>query len=150
MAPLRPGTAAPAVDGVDLASPPTALLFYKTTCPVCRMAAPKAQVFSAAYPGRIVGVGEDRLDQLASFAGGLGVEFGSVPDLPPYPASDAYGIEVVPTLFVIDAGGTIVETVESWDREEWNRASGTMAELTGSAYVPVSTAEDGLPAFRPG
>ena len=150
MAPLRPGTAAPAIDGVDLASAPTALFFYKTTCPVCRMAAPKAQAFNAAYPGRIVGVGEDPPGKLASFAGEFGVEFGSVPDLPPYPASDAYGIEVVPTLFVIDAGGAIVETVESWDREGWNRASETMAGLTGSAYVPVSSEEDGLPAFRPG
>ena len=54
------------------------------------------------------------------------------------------------TLFVIDARGTIVETVESWDRAGYNRASRTLGDLTGLAYHEVSEEGDRLPAFRPG
>ena len=38
--------------------------------------------------------------------------FRSVPDAPPYPASRAYGVRTVPTLFVIDERGIVVEAVE--------------------------------------
>ncbi len=150
MAPLAPGAAAPRIEGVDLDGRPVALFFYKVTCPVCRMAAPKATVLSEAYPGRFVGIGQDPEAALQGFAAEHGVGFGSIPDPAPYPASDAYGIETVPTLFVIDGSGRVVDAVESWDRAGYNRASRAMAELTGLAYAEVSNARDGLPAFRPG
>ena len=67
MAPLSPGVPAPSVPGAELDGP-TAVFFYKVTCPVCQMAAPKAQGFEAGYPGRIVGVGEDPPDKLDAFA----------------------------------------------------------------------------------
>ena len=150
MAPLQPGSAAPAIDGVDLKDGPTALFFYKVSCPVCRMSAPQVARFQAAYPGRIVGVGEDPAAALGSFSHEHGVTFPSVSDAPPYPASDAYGIEAVPTLFVVDGTARIVETVESWDRAGYNRASRTLADLTGLPYLEVSNEGDGLPPFRPG
>jgi peroxiredoxin len=150
MAPLPPGTAAPPIDGLDLGASPTALFFYKVTCPVCRMAAPKVGSMANAYPGRIAGIGQDPAPKLVAFADEHGMGFGSTSDPPPYAASRAYGIETVPTLFVIDARGTIVETVESWDRAGYNRASRTLADLAALPYREVSNDGDGLPAFRPG
>ena len=47
-------------------------------------------------------------------------------------------------------GGTVVDAVEGWDRAGFNRISERLAELSGSAYQPVSEAGDGLPPFRPG
>jgi hypothetical protein len=151
MAPLTPGTAAPPIAGIELGAEPTAVFFYKVTCPVCQMAAPKADVLASAYPGHLVGVGQDPGARLSEFASSYGgVMFGSVPDPPPYEASNAYGIETVPTLFVVDGGGMVVETVESWDRDGYNRASRTLSGLLGQPYVEVSNSGDGLPAFRPG
>jgi peroxiredoxin len=150
MTPLQPGSVAPAIDGVELDDGPTALFFYKVTCPVCRMSAPVATRFEVAYPGRIVGVGEDPAAALETFAQEHGVGFPSVSDPRPYQTSEAYGLEVVPTLFVVDGSGTIVETVESWDRAGYNRASRTLAGLTGLPYAEVSEDGDGLPVFRPG
>jgi peroxiredoxin len=135
---------------VPLGHAPTALFFYKVTCPVCRMSAPRIAGLAAAYPGTIVGVGEDPISALVAFADEHGAHFPSVSDPVPYPASDAYGIEVVPTLFVVDGSATIVETVESWDRAGYNRASRTLADLTGLPYLEASQQGDGLPPFRPG
>lgn len=150
MAPLAPGSVAPRLEGIDLEAAPVALFFYKVTCPVCQMAAPATEAFERAYPGRIVGIGEDPEPKIRRFSQEHGLTFPSVPDPAPYPASAAYGLRSVPTLFVVGPDGAIVETVESWDREGYNRASRRLADLTGLPYAAVSEAGDGLPPFRPG
>ena len=66
--------------------------------------------------------------------------FPSVSDPPPYQASDAYGVEVVPTLFVVDGSGTIVETVESWDRAGYNRDQSHCVRSC-IAVVPAQTVQ---------
>jgi peroxiredoxin len=149
MSPLAPGAPAPVVPGVDLESGPLVLFFYKVTCPVCQMAAPAAQAFERAYPGRIVGIGQDPMPKLQTFAQEYRTTFASVPDAPPYPVSDAYGIQVVPTVFLVEAGA-IGETVESWNRDGLNSVSVRLADMTGAPYAPVSETTDGLPPFRPG
>ena len=150
MRPIAPGADAPAVPDVDFGAGPTALVFYKVTCPVCQMAAPKVDAMARAYPGRVVGVGQDPPDALERFGRDFGMDVPAVPDLPPFDASNAYGIESVPTLFVIDGTGTVADAVVSWDRDGYNRASGRLAELLGVEPVTVSDPSDGLPSFRPG
>jgi thiol-disulfide isomerase/thioredoxin len=143
------GSAAPSV-GSATPPGPHALLFYKVTCPTCQLAAPALDGFERAYPGRMLGVGQDRAGTLASFSATYAMTFPSVPDLPPYDASNAYGIEHVPTLVVVDGDGRVVDVVESWDRDGLNRASRTLAGLVGTDAAVISDASDGLPAFRPG
>ncbi|MFL5766986.1 MAG: TlpA family protein disulfide reductase [Actinomycetota bacterium] len=144
------GQQAPLVDGVEFGRP-TLLWFYKVTCSVSQMAAPKAQALADAYPDSVVGVGEDPPDALEAFSEQYGMPgLRSVPDLAPFPASDAYDIESVPTMFLVDAGGKIDDVVQSWDREGYNRVSARLAELTGSDYVEISNESDGFPPFKPG
>lgn len=144
------GEAAPLVPGLTFADGPVALVFYKVTCPVCQMAAPKVDAMARAYPGRVVGVGQDPPDELERFGREFGMGVPAVPDLPPYDASNAYGIESVPTLFVIDRTGAVADAVVSWDRAGYNRASARLAELLGVDPATVSDSSDGLPPFRPG
>jgi peroxiredoxin len=120
------------------------------TCPVCQMAAPKIGALAAAYPGRITGIGQDPPDKLQRFGQSHGLAFPSLMDSVPYAISEGYGIRVVPTLFLVDAAGTVAGIAESWDRDGFNRLSLALAEATGSDYTPVSEPGDGLPAFRPG
>ena len=143
------GTPAPAVAGV--AGPgPVALVFYKATCSVTQMAGPALAHLGEAYPGTVVGIGQDPPPDLATFAATHGWAFPQVPDLEPYPASNAYGIASAPTLVVLDGNGQVADVVESWDREGMNRASATLAHLLGAAAEVLSTEADGLPAFKPG
>jgi peroxiredoxin len=148
--PLQPGTVAPPVPGVDFSAGPTVLLFYKVTCPVCQMAAAPASRFEQAYPGRIKGIGQDPPDKLAEFDRTYGLGFASVADLPPYDLSNAYGIQAVPTTYLVDTGGSLRDVVESWDREGLNRLSKELASLLGVDFVTISEPSDGLPPFRPG
>jgi len=150
MAELEAGSKAPAVPGVDFPAGPTALFFYKVTCPVCQMAAPPAGKFEQAYPGRIVGIGQDPEEKLTEFDRQYGLGFASIPDLPPYDVSEAYGIVSVPTLFLVGTDGTLLESVPSWDRSGYNAVSERLAKLVGADPVSISEPGDGLPAFRPG
>ena len=148
MQPLAPGSTAPDLDGVDLMEP-RILFFYKVTCPVCQLAAPVAERIEQAVPGRITGVGQDAEPDLRAFAQEYGVTFPSVRDAPPYPASRAYGVRVVPTLFLVQSG-EVRDVVESWDREGFNRITGALAASAGAQPVSVSSEGDGRPPFRPG
>jgi len=144
------GDAAPLVPGVPFDEGPVALVFYKVTCPVCQMAAPKVDAMARAYPGRVIGVGQDPPGELERFGREFGMDVSALPDLPPYDMSNAYGIETVPTLIVIDSAGDVADAVISWDRAGFNRASARLAELLGVEPAMVSDSSDGLPAFRPG
>jgi len=144
------GTTAPPVPGVELGGEPVALVFYKVTCPVCGTAAPKIDLLGRAYPDHVVGIGQDPPEALEEFGRDLGMGIRTIADAPPYDLSNAYGIEVVPTLVMIGPDGKVADTVVSWDRDGYNRIAGRLAELTGAEPVVVSDESDGLPAFRPG
>ncbi len=148
MSVITVGAAAPAIPGVDL-SGARALYFYKVTCPVCQISAPVATRLGERYPGRVVGIGQDPPERIDEFAARYGLGVASVPDLPPYPASDAYGVTVVPTLVLVGSG-VVADVVVSWDRDGYNRVSARLAEMTGSGGGFVSDEGDGLPPFRPG
>lgn len=143
------GSSAPPVADVERHGP-TALVFYKSTCSVTEMAGPPLAELGDAYPGAVTGVGQDPQATLDAFAEELGWTFPQVTDLAPYVASDAYGIRSAPTVVVIDADGTVVDGMESWDREAMNRVSATLAGLLGVEPVTLSSPDDGLPEFKPG
>jgi thiol-disulfide isomerase/thioredoxin len=150
---IEPGAGAPPIDlpdavtGESVADPwregPVVLAFFKTTCPVCQMAAPKVQALADARV-RVVAVGEDPPPAIQAYADRYGQKVRTVSEPAPYPVSDAYGLETVPTLVLVDGDTTVRDVVESWDRDGWNR----LAEAAGG--VPVSDDGDGLPPFRPG
>jgi thiol-disulfide isomerase/thioredoxin len=148
---IEPGSKVPSIEGTSLAAgEPRLLFFYKVDCPVCQMAAPKAELLAAAYPEAVVGVGEDPSEALSLFSQRYDMSFTSLPDEAPYSTSDAYGISVVPTLVLVDGGGTVVDVVQSWNRDAWNAISRELSDLTGNPYAEVSSASDGFPHFRPG
>jgi hypothetical protein len=146
---IAPGTTAPSFPQTHLPGP-HALVFYKSTCSVTRMAGPPLATLGEAFPDAIVGVGQDPQETLDTFAGELSWSFPQVPDLAPYPVSDAYGIASAPTVVVIDGGGRVADVVESWDREGMNRAAAVLAGLLGAEAPVVSEPRDGLPPFKPG
>ena len=124
-------------------SGPVVLAFFKATCPVCHMAAPKVRAM-AEGGARVVGVGEDSRPTLVTYRERFGQHVTTLSEPAPYPVSSAYGLVTVPTLFLVGADGRVADAVGGWDRERWNR----VATAAGSA--PVSAPGDGLPEFRPG
>jgi hypothetical protein len=143
------GAPAPPVPGVA-DDGPHVLVFFKVTCSTTHLATPAIERLGRAYPGLVVGVGQDDRPALDSFAATYGVSLPLIPDLDPYVASDAYGIESAPTAVAIGADGAVLDVAEAWDRDAWNRLSASFAAETGVEPVVVSEPGDGLPDFKPG
>ncbi len=150
---LSPGSAAPSLrlpdagSGAAVTDPwtggPVVLAFFKTTCPVCHMSAPKVQALAEAG-ARVIGIGQDPPGEIAAYAEMTGQLVPTLSESEPYPVSDAFGLSTVPAMFLVGADGVIADAVAGWDRDGWNR----LAEAAGVG--PVSHEGDGLPSFRPG
>ncbi len=121
----------------------TVLAFFKATCPVCQMAAPVVRAM-ADSGARVVAVGEDPAPTLARYRDKWRQTVPTLSEPAPYRVSGAYDLVSVPSLYLVDRDGTVVDSVLGWDRDEWNRVS------LAAGGRPVSAHGDGLPAFRPG
>ena len=144
---LGPGDSAPSFSLDGVADPwsdgPAVLVFFKVTCPVCQLAAPKVQAL-ADGGATVVAIGEDPPEKLEQYAGKYGQRVPTLSEPAPYAVSAAYGLEAVPTVFLVSSEGMIADAVAGWDRDGWNR----VAAAAGAG--PVSDTGDGLPALRPG
>ena len=121
----------------------TVLAFFKVTCPVCHMVAPKVTAL-AEGGARVLAVGQDPPAALVRYADERGQRVPTVSEAAPYGLSSAFGVSSVPSLFVVDPGGVVADAVAGWDRDRWNAVAAAVG-------VPALSAEgDGLPAFRPG
>jgi len=163
---LAPGTIAPpfdlaAGDGdrarislADLnAEGPALLAFFKSSCPVCRLSFPIWGELARRYGTAVavVAVSQDPLAKARSWLDEADFLAPVVDDSDGFATSRAYGVDTVPTLVLVGADGRIVDASQGWDRKRANDLDLTLAELTGLPSAgPVSTASDGLPAYRPG
>lgn len=146
---IATGTRVPPVDGATRKGPHV-LVFFKVTCGTTQLATPAIERLGRAFPGRVVGVGQDPQPALDAFSKQYGLTLPLVPDLDPYAASDAYGIVSAPTAIAVADDGTVLDVAESWDRDAWNRLAAEMAGALGVPATTVSDADDGLPDFKPG
>lgn len=121
------------------------LAFFKTDCPVCKMVAPMLTTLADAGV-RVVGIGEDPPGVIARYDDEQGQHVPvTLTEPAPYAVSAAYGLEAVPSIFVVGEDGEIKDAVAGWSRDRWN----ALAESVGVAD-PLSTPDDGLRPFRPG
>lgn len=122
----------------------TVLAFFKVSCPVCKMVAPKLTAL-AESGARVFAIGEDPPAELARFAEQEGQRVPTLTEPHPFAVSEAYGLEYVPAIFLIGRDGTIEDSVGAWSRDLWNQLAARLGVTT-----PISTPEDGLRPFRPG
>ena len=144
-----PSFTLPDIDGGEEVSDPwtegpTVLAFFKVSCPVCKMVAPMLTKLSEGG-ARVVAVGQDPPEAIAQYRDSEGQRVPSVSEPAPYEVSEAYGLEAVPTLFLVGPDGGIQEALPGWNRDTWNELAATLG-LT----EPLSTPDDGLRPFRPG
>ncbi len=121
----------------------TLLVFFKVSCPVCHMVAPKVTALAEAGV-RVVAVGQDPPAKLIAYAEAKGQAVPTVSEVAPYPVSSSFGISSVPTLVDVGADGVVLDVVAAWDRERWNAAA------AAHGAPPLSSEGDGLPPYRPG
>ncbi len=161
---LDPGTVAPdfRLPGGDgephglgdlTAVGPALLIFFKCSCPTCRLAFPVygelARRYGDAVP--VVAVSQDPVVQARGWLDENGFPGLVLDDAAGhYATSRAFGIEAVPTMVLVDGERTVVRVSAGWDRDGVNDMAAALGRITGRSGDPVSTEADGRPVFKPG
>src|SRR5690349_5717947 len=101
---------------------PVVLAFFKVSCPVCQYAFPYFERMYQAHqtePVTFVGVSQDDPNSTNIFIKQYGVSFPVLlEDTRSYAVSNAYGLTIVPTVFLINRDQEIEQTIVGWSRAE--------------------------------
>jgi peroxiredoxin len=134
---------------------PVVMAFFKISCPVCQLAFPYLERIYKAYgkSGKItiVGVSQDNAKDTTAFNHAYGISFPTLLDEPgKYPASNAYKITNVPSIFLVSPEGEVEMSIAGWSKQEMEQLARALAEVTGDAPTPVVRAGEKVPDFKPG
>src|SRR5207244_6335861 len=100
---------------------------------------------------RVIGISQDAAKDAASFAKQFGITFPiALDDTGRYPASNAYGLTNVPTLFLISPEGKVEVSSVAWSRDDLQSVSDGFAAATGSEEKEIVHVSDNVPNYKPG
>lgn len=133
---------------------PVVLAFFKISCPVCQFTFPYLERIHKAVKGKnvgIVGVSQNSKEDTAVFARQYGLSFPIALDDPrQYPASNAYGLTNVPTVFYIAPDHEIEVSSVGWSKADIEQIARKIGEETRLARVDVIHAGEDVAAFKAG
>jgi peroxiredoxin len=134
--------------GKLLADGPVLLAFFKSSCPVCQMTLPYLErIHGGRAPGslEIYGVSQDDPGTTQDFAVEFGISFPMLLDTEEsgYPASNAYNISHVPSLFLVERDGTIAWSLEGFVKREF-------LAMAAQAGVNPFRAGENVPEWKAG
>ena len=165
MATLKAGTLAPdftlpTMEGKKfslrdaLARGPVLAAFFKVSCPTCQYAFPFLERIYKTHGNKnvtIVGVSQNEKKDTVSFIKEYGVTFPVLlDDTRTFPASNAYALTNVPSIFWIAQDGEIEISSVGWDRQEIEDMSRKAAEATGDRAKSIFKAGENVADFRAG
>jgi peroxiredoxin len=138
----------------ELAHGPVVLAFFKVSCPTCQYAFPFLERLERAYGHsgvRIIGVSQNNPRDTANFTKEFGVTFPVLlDDSEKYPASNAYGLTNVPTLFWIAQDGEIEVSSVGWVKADFEHINNKMAEARNVPRASVFKPQEDVRDFRAG
>lgn len=165
MAALAPGTQAPdfTLPSMDdkpfslraaLARGPVLAAFFKISCPTCQYAFPFLQRLYEAHGNKavtIVGISQNTKKDTAVFLKEYEITFPILlDDTHSYPASNAYGLTNVPTIFWIAPDGDIETSSVGWVRNEMEEFNQHAALASSEAAKPLFFRDEHIADFRAG
>jgi peroxiredoxin len=131
---------------------PTLLVFFETDCPTCRLTIPYINRLVrelGASSASVLGISQDGEHPTIEMAEALLISFPIALD-PDLKVSRMYDPVAVPTLFLIDSRGKIIEIQIGFDKQTLNSIATKMAEAVGVAPFIIAEPFDGSPESKPG
>jgi peroxiredoxin len=128
-----------------LARGPALLAFYKISCPVCQLTAPYLQRLAASKTIQVIGISQDDAGATRGFMQRFGLTFSTLLDLSTenYPASNAYGITSVPSLFLLERDGAVARAIGGFSKRD-------LEEIGERAGVSPFAPDDDVPEWKAG
>ncbi|MGP0019726.1 MAG: peroxiredoxin family protein [Candidatus Sulfotelmatobacter sp.] len=138
----------------ELARGPVVLVFFKVSCPTCQYALLFYERLYKAYGHKgvtLVGVSQNDAKETAAFNREFGVTFPVLlDDTRTYPASNAYGLTNVPTVFWIAPDGEIEVSSVGWLKADFEEINRRMAEVGKTAPAAMFRPGEDVRDFRAG
>ena len=131
----------------------TLAIFYKNSCPTCRLAMPFLQRLHeqvTAAGGRVVAISQDGMEGAASFAGELGLTMPILVDGPDYPVSRLYELLSVPTIYLVAATGRVERSSLGFSKTGLLAMAGDLAASVGAPAPILYHDGETIPDFKPG
>ena len=124
---------------------PALVAFFKISCPVCQLTFPFLERLHAAGGLAVYGISQNDARDTREFNEDFGITFPILLDDEDagFPASDAFGISSVPTLFLVERDGAISHVIEGWRKKE-------MEFLAAKAGAAVFRQGDNVPEWKAG
>ena len=128
-----------------LAKGPVLLAFFKISCPVCQLALPYLERLAASPSLQVVAISQDDAAATSGFRQRFGITFPALLDQSKegYPASNAYGITTVPSLFLVEKDGEIASSSTGFSKRD-------LESLGDRAGVQTFRREDNVPEWKAG
>jgi peroxiredoxin len=154
-----PNFSLPGIDGKSysltslLRQGPLVAAFFKISCPVCQFSAPFLERLYQRYGGdgvRFLGISQDDGKASAKFAAEFGLTFPIAIDAKDYPASNAYGLTMVPTVFLIDRDGTVKVSSMGFVKQDLEEIAAELASRRNAVSEALFRADEAVPAQKPG
>jgi peroxiredoxin len=138
----------------ELSRGPVVLAFFKVSCPTCQYALPFLERLYRAYGHKtvkLVGVSQNDAKDTAEFNQQFGVTFPVLLDDPKrYPASNAYGLTNVPSIFWVAEDGEIEVSSVGWVKADFDQINRKMAAADKVAPVVAFKPGEDVRDFRAG
>jgi len=154
-----PGFSLKALDGQEyslasrLERGPVVLAFFKISCPVCQFTLPFLERLFERYGSDSVsclGVSQDDVRSTKEFNQEYGVKFPTLIDEPGYPASNAYGLTNVPTIFLVARDGRVMVQCLGFSRSDLEKIAAELAQHRALAPTPLFGKDEVVPDYKPG
>ncbi len=130
----------------------TLAVFFKTTCPTCRLSWPYIEKIHQTYRAAGLatwGISQDARDASSEFASKYESTFPILIDSD-WRVSRTYDPDFVPTVLLIDRAGQIIDSVVSFDKAKLNHLSNEIAGRLGVPAAIIAPTDDGNPPFKLG
>jgi peroxiredoxin len=127
--------------------------FFKISCPVCQFTFPFLQRIADRFAGKnvsVIGVSQDDARNTTTFNQEFGIKFPVLLDAKGYPASNAYALTNVPTIFLIGTDGKVHVTCMGFDKAALQKIVDELAQQQNIAASPLFLAKESVPAYKPG
>lgn len=127
-----------------LARGPVLLALYKISCPVCQMTMPFLERIAGGSL-QIVVISQDDASATRRFQSRFGVSLPTLLDREDdgYAVSNAFGISHVPSLFLIEADGSVSMASEGFVKSD-------LEAIGARASLAVFRADEAVPAWKAG
>jgi peroxiredoxin len=132
---------------------PLVAAFFKVSCPVCQFTFPFVERLHKRYAGEgvtVLGISQDGAEPTKDFAKSYRVTFPLALDEKGYPASNAYGLTMVPTIFLIESDGTVKVSSMGFVKKDLEVIARELAERRKMQAAPLFQMNESVPANKPG